>query len=58
MNELITINNTEIEVKEYEGKRVVTVWDIAKVHGREVKRITENFKNNRNNFIEHEDFSL
>lgn len=56
MNELITINNTEIEVKEYEGKRVVTVWDIAKVHGREVKRITENFKNNRNNFIEHEDF--
>jgi toxin-antitoxin system, toxin component, bro family len=56
MNELITVNNTEIEVKEYEGKRVVTVWDIAKVHGREVKRITENFKNNRNNFIEHEDF--
>ena len=28
MNELITINNTQVEVKEYEGLRVVTAWDI------------------------------
>lgn len=51
MNELITINNTQVEVKEYEGLRVVTVWDIAKVHDREVKRINEIFKNNIDKFI-------
>ena len=37
MNELISINNTQVEVKEYEGQRVVTAWDIAKVHKREVR---------------------
>lgn len=56
MNELITINNTQVEVKEYEGLRVVTVWDIAKVHGREVKRINEIFKNNIDKFILKEDY--
>lgn len=56
MNELITINNTQVEVKEYEGIRVVTAWDIAKVHGREVKRINEIFKNNIDKFILKEDY--
>lgn len=56
MNELITINNTQIEVKEYEGLRVVTAWDIAKIHGREVKRINEIFKNNIDKFILKEDY--
>nr|DAK40333.1 MAG TPA: hypothetical protein [Caudoviricetes sp.] len=56
MNELITINNTQVEVKEYEGLRVVTAWDIAKVHGREVKRINEIFKNNIDKFILKEDY--
>lgn len=56
MNELITINNTQVEVKEYEGLRVVTVWDIAKVHDREVKRINEIFKNNIDKFILKEDY--
>lgn len=56
MNELITINNTQVEVKEYEGIRVVTAWDIAKVHDREVKRINEIFKNNIDKFILKEDY--
>lgn len=57
MNELITINNTQVEVKEYEGLRVVTAWDIAKVHGREVNDVTKNF-NNRSKFILGEDYFL
>ena len=58
MNELITINNTQVEVKEYEGIRVVTAWDIAKVHGREVNDVTKNFNNNRSKFILGEDYFL
>lgn len=58
MNELITINNTQVEVKEYEGLRVVTAWDIAKVHGREVNDVTKNFNNNRSKFILREDYFL
>ena len=56
MNEIIIINNEKIEVKEYEGLRVVTAWDIAKVHGREVREINQNFKNNRDKFILNEDY--
>lgn len=58
MNELITINNSQVEVKEYEGLRVVTAWDIAKVHGREVNDVTKNFNNNRSKFILGEDYFL
>lgn len=38
------------------GVRVVTAWDIAKVHGREVREINQNFKNNRDKFILNEDY--
>ena len=58
MNELITINNTQVEVKEYEGIRVVTAWDIAKVHKKEVNDITKNFNNNKKKFILDEDYFL
>lgn len=58
MNELITINNTQVEVKEYEGLRVVTAWDIAKVHKKEVNDITKNFNNNKKKFILDEDYFL
>ena len=55
-NKLVKINNVELGIKEYKKERVVTVWDIAKVHGREVKRINEIFKNNIDKFILKEDY--
>ena len=55
-NEIITINNVELGIKEYKKERVITAWDIAKVHGREVKRINEIFKNNIDKFILKEDY--
>lgn len=58
MNELITINNTEIEVKEYEGLRIVTAWDIAKVHNREVREITQNFNYVKDKLLKNEDYFL
>lgn len=58
MNELITINNTQVEVKEYEGLRVVTAWDIAKVHDREVREINQNFNYIKEKLILNEDYFL
>ena len=58
MNELITINNTQVEVKEYEGIRVVTAWDIAKVHNREVREITQNFNYVKDKLLKNEDYFL
>ena len=29
MYDIITINNKEIKVKEYNGERVITAWDIG-----------------------------
>ena len=43
-NNKIMINGIEIETKEYKGQRVVTGWDIAKLHEREPREITQNFK--------------
>ena len=48
--EKIQVLEKEIEVKEYEGVRVVTVWDISRLHNKEVKRINEIFKRNFRNF--------
>ena len=66
MNELATltgsnrivINGIEIETKEYKGQRVITAYDIAKLHKREVNDVTKNFNNNRDKFILNEDYFL
>lgn len=55
-NEIITINGIEIITKEYESERVVTAWDIARVHNRNVKRVNEQFNRNRKKMIEGKDF--
>ena len=57
-NEIITINNVEFGIKEYKKERVVTAWDIAKVHKKEVNDITKNFNNNKKKFILDEDYFL
>lgn len=57
-NEIITINNVELGIKEYKKERVVTAWDIAKVHKKEVNDITKNFNNNKKKFILDEDYFL
>lgn len=58
MENKIIIFNKEIEIKEYNGERVITSYDIAKLHGRDVKRINENFKNNIEKFVENEDYFM
>lgn len=57
-NKLVKINNVELGIKEYKKERVVTAWDIAKVHKKEVNDITKNFNNNKKKFILDEDYFL
>ena len=66
MNELVTltgsnrivINGIEIETKEYKGQRVITAYDIAKLHKREPKRVNEQFERNINKFILGKDYFI
>ena len=57
-NNLITIADKEIELKEYNGERVVTAWDIAELHERDVKVVNQQMRNNINKFIENEDYFI
>ena len=52
----ITIINTNILVKEFNGKRVVTLKDIDTVHKRPTGTARRNFNANKNRFIEGEDY--
>lgn len=56
MNELIHIGNSDISIKEYNGQRVVTFKDIDMVHGRTDGTASRNFRNNKERFVEGEDF--
>lgn len=56
MNEIITINNTDIAVKEYGGKRVITFKDIDTVHRRPEGTARKRFNDNKKHFVEGEDF--
>ena len=57
-NKLVKINNVELGIKEYKKERVVTAWDIAKVHSREPREITQQFNRNKDKFILNEDYFI
>ena len=56
MNELTSINNTQILVKEFSGQRVVTFKEIDAVHGRPDGTARRNFNANKSHLIEGEDY--
>lgn len=58
MGELIHIGNSDISIKEYKGQRVVTFKDVDMVHGRPDGTARRNFNNNKNRFIEGEDYFI
>lgn len=55
---LVKINNSDVMVKEFQGQRVVTAWDIAKVHNREVREITQNFNYVKDKLLKDEDYFI
>lgn len=52
----VTVNDTNISVKEYHGRRVVTFKDIDVCHNRPEGTARKRFNDNRQHFIEGEDF--
>lgn len=52
----VTINQSDISVKEYHGKRVVTFKDIDTCHSRPEGTAGRTFRNNKQHFIEGEDY--
>ena len=50
------IHGEKLEIKTYEGVRVVTFADIARVHRIPVNNLQRNFQNNRKHLLENEDF--
>lgn len=56
MNGVITIENTEMQIREYNGERVVTFKGIDMVHGNKAGTAKRNFTRNKKHFIENEDF--
>lgn len=55
-DKFLEINGVKIERKEWEGKSVISSYDISRIHNRPVKRVNESFKRNINKFVENEDF--
>jgi hypothetical protein len=55
MNNL-TINNKDIQIKEYQGQRVVTFRDIDEIHERPDGTARRNYYKNQSKFIEGKDF--
>ena len=58
MPEMIRIGNSDIAIKEYKGKRVVTFKDIDEVHGRPDGTARKRFADNRKHFVAGEDFFI
>ena len=56
MNGVITIENTEMQIREYNGERVVTFKDIDMVHQRADGTASRNFRKNKKHFIQGVDY--
>lgn len=56
MNDVITIENTEMQIREYNGERVVTFKDVDTVHQRADGTASRNFRKNKKHFIEGVDY--
>lgn len=56
MKEVLTINEMDLNVKMYNGQRVVTFKDIDMVHNRPEGTAGRNFRANREHFLENEDY--
>lgn len=52
------INGVKILKKEFNGEKVLTAWDIARIHGREPREVNQNLKNLKGKMVEGEDYYL
>ena len=54
--EVVKINKNDLQVKEWNGQRVITFTDIDRVHERPEGTAHRNFKTNKKHLIENEDY--
>lgn len=52
----ITVNDTQMVIREYKGHRIVSLWKIAEVHDVPAKNIRNNFESNIKRLVEGEDY--
>ena len=52
----LEINGIKIERKEYKGVPILTVWDIGKIYNKDVKTVNQQFKRNKEKFVEGKDY--
>ena len=55
-NQLVKINNTDLQIKEFNGQRIVTLKDIDILHERVEGTARRNFNENKKHFIVDEDY--
>ena len=58
MEEMVRINNNDLQVKTWNGKRVVTFKDIDTVHGRPEGTAKRNYSENKKHLLLDEDYFL
>lgn len=56
MNDVITVEDTQMQVREYRGQRVVTFGDIDLVHQRKPGTARNSFYKHKRHFVENEDY--
>lgn len=56
MNNSISINEKQLPIKEYNGRRVITLKDIDAVHGKADGTARKRFNNNKKHFVEGIDY--
>ena len=56
MNEVVTINGNDLQVKMWNGQRIVSFKDVDRVHDRAEGTAHRNFKENKKHLIENEDY--
>ena len=54
---VVKVNNQNVAIKDFNGQRVVTFKDIDTVHERADGTARKRFNDNKNHFVEGEDFS-
>lgn len=57
-SDVVSIGNTEMQIKEYNGQRVVTFKDVDTVHQNAKDTAKRNFSRNKKRFVEGEDYIL
>ena len=56
--ELVKVNDKEIIKNEFKEQRILTIWDIAKLHERKPREVTQNLKYIKDKMILGEDYFL